>query len=423
MSKIQRSKPDKTEHAIEDRYAAFRHTSYLRFWVARFLTTFSVMMVSVAVGWQVYDLTRDPFDLGLIGLVQFLPALFLVLVTGSAADRFGRKNIMSLCIFSEMLAVLSILYFSYSGLVSPIPIFASLFIMGVARAFFGPATAALLANVVPKKDFANAVAWASSAWQGASIIGPAFGGLLYGISAEFAYSVAAVMFFIAFLLTLSIQPISKKIKREIVTLTSLFDGFRFIYKEKVIFGAISLDLFAVLFGGAIALMPIYARDILELGPWGLGFLRAAPGIGAVLIALVLAGKPIRDNAGLIMLCFVGLFGMFTAMFAVSTIAWVSILLLALLGAADMVSVFVRETLIQLWTPDKLRGRVSAVNFVFIGASNELGEFRAGTMAAFIGVVPAVLFGGVGAMAIAVGWAFLFPQLLKVKTLEDRNFED
>lgn len=185
----------------------------------------------------------------------------------------------------------------------------------------------------------------------------------------------------------------------------------------MVFGAISLDLFAVLFGGAVALLPIFARDILELGPWGLGFLRAAPGIGAVLMALFLTGRSIKDNAGLIMLLSVGLFGLSTAMFAVSTIAWVSILLLALLGAADMVSVYIRGTLVQLWTPDELRGRVSAVSMVFIGASNELGEFRAGTMAALIGTVPAVLIGGVGAMAIAFGWAFLFPQLLKAKTLE------
>lgn len=406
-----------TVNETVDRYAAFRHRPYLIFWLSRFFARFAAMIISVAVGWQVYDLTRQPFDLGLIGLVQFLPALLLVLVTGAVADRYGRKNIMTLSILLEVFCAIGILYFSWNGLTSPFPIFIALGFFGVARAFFGPAASALVANLVPEKDFANAVAWNSSSWQTASIVGPAVGGLLYGISANIAYGVALVLFVSAFILALSIKSKPLKNKREVVTFKSLFGGFSYIYKEKVVFGAISLDLFAVLFGGAVALLPIYARDILELGPWGLGFLRAAPGIGAVLMALFLAGRSIKDNAGLIMLCSVGLFGLCTAMFAVSTIAWVSILLLALLGAGDMVSVYIRGTLVQLWTPDELRGRVSAVSMVFIGASNELGEFRAGTMAALIGTVPAVLFGGVGAMAIAFSWAFIFPALLKAKTLE------
>lgn len=408
-----------TDATIEtiDRYAAFRHKPYMVFWLSRFFARFAAMIISVAVGWQIYDLTRDPFDLGLIGLVQFLPALLLVLITGAVADRYGRKNIMTLSILLEVFCAVAILYFSMMGLTSPIPIFIALGVFGVARAFFGPAASALVANLVPEKDFANAVAWNSSSWQTASIVGPAVGGLLYGISANIAYGVALALFVSAFILAVFIKSKPLKNKREVVTFKSLFGGFSYIYKEKVVFGAISLDLFAVLFGGAVALLPIFARDILELGPWGLGFLRAAPGIGAVLMALFLTGRSIKDNAGLIMLLSVGLFGLSTAMFAVSTIAWVSILLLAVLGAADMVSVYIRGTLVQLWTPDALRGRVSAVSMVFIGASNELGEFRAGTMAAFIGTVPAVLVGGVGAMVIAFGWAFLFPQLLKAKTLE------
>lgn len=408
-----------TDATVEtiDRYAAFRHRPYLIFWLSRFFARFAAMIISVAVGWQVYDLTRQPFDLGLIGLVQFLPALLLVLITGAVADRYGRKNIMTLSILLEIFCAVAILYFSWKGLTSPLPIFIALGFFGIARAFFGPAASALVANLVPEKDFANAVAWNSSSWQTASIVGPAAGGLLYGISANVAYGLALALFVSAFILAVFIKAKPLKNKREVVTFKSLFGGFSYIYKEKVVFGAISLDLFAVLFGGAVALLPIFARDILELGPWGLGFLRAAPGIGAVLMALFLTGRSIKDNAGLIMLLSVGLFGLSTAMFAVSTIAWVSILLLALLGAADMVSVYIRGTLVQLWTPDELRGRVSAVSMVFIGASNELGEFRAGTMAALIGTVPAVLIGGVGAMAIAFGWAFLFPQLLKAKTLE------
>ena len=203
-------------------------------------------------------------------------------------------------------------------------------------------------------------------------------------------------------------------------MTSLLAGFKYIYHEKIVFGAISLDLFAVLMGGAVALLPVYARDILELGPWGLGLLRAAPGIGAIAMAVWLTGRPIRDHAGLIMLVCVGFFGFFTIVFGASTIVWLSILALALLGAADMISVYIRETLIQLWTPDHLRGRVNAVNMVFVGASNELGEFRAGTMAAFIGVVPAVVFGGVGAIGVAVLWGIVFPQLLKARHLDGRH---
>lgn len=404
----------------ENRYAAFKHAAFIRFWLARFLATFSANIVSVAVGWQIYDLTRDPFDLGLVGLIQFLPALLLVLVTGAIADRYGRGRIMGLASFVEGLCATAILYFSFKGLTSPLPIFVILLFFGIARAFFAPASTAIIANVVPEKDFANAVAWNASAWQGAAIVGPVAGGLLYGLSAETAYIVAAIMFFLSSALSFTnkLRGQLKEIERP--NLESLLAGFKYIYREKVVFGAISLDLFAVLFGGAVALLPVYARDILELGPWGLGLLRAAPGIGALILAFWLTGKSITDRAGLIMLTAVGLFGAFTALFSVSTMVWLSIAALALLGAADMVSVYIRETLIQLWTPDKLRGRVNAVNMVFIGASNELGEFRAGTMAAFIGTVPAVLFGGIGAMGLAVLWAFLFPELLKVKNLHNKE---
>jgi hypothetical protein len=244
--------------------------------------------------------------------------------------------------------------------------------------------------------------------------------LLYGVSAETAYGIAGAMLFVAAILAMTIEKPVAKTEREKVDFQSLIAGFKYIYHEKVVFGAISLDLFAVLMGGAVALMPVFARDVLVLGPWGLGMLRAAPGVGAVLIALWLTGRPIRDKAGLIMLVCVGAFGFFTIVFGVSTLVWLSILALALLGAADMVSVYVRETLIQLWTPDKLRGRVNAVNMVFVGASNELGEFRAGSMAAVIGVVPAVVFGGVGAMGIAIIWAFLFPKLLQTRHLEGKH---
>ena len=399
------------------RYAAFSHRPFLNFWAARFLATFSTQIVSVAVGWQIYDLTRDPFDLGLVGIIQFAPSLLLVLVTGAVADRFGRRLIMALSAGVEMLCAVALLLLSLRGLTGPGPMFLVLAVFGVARAFFGPASASLVANLVPPKDFANAVAWNSSAWQMATIVGPVAGGLLYGVSPIVAYATAAAFMGAGALLVLMIPYQPQRDAADRPTLDTLFAGFRYIWSEKVVLGAVSLDLFAVLLSGAVALLPVYARDILELGPWGLGLLRAAPGVGAIGVAVWLAGHPLRNHAGAIMFVFVALFGVSTVVFGLSTITWLSILALACLGATDMISVYVRETLIQLWTPDAVRGRVNAVNMVFVGASNELGEFRAGTMAALIGTVPAVVFGGVGAIAVAGLWAFLFPQLRRIKHLD------
>ncbi|RVD39396.1 MFS transporter [Mesorhizobium sp. M4B.F.Ca.ET.215.01.1.1] len=404
----------------DQRYAAFRHRPFLSYWAARFLTTFATMIVSVAVGWQVYDLTRDPFDLGIVGIVQFLPSLLLVLVTGVVADRFGRRLIMTLSSLIEAGCAVALLLLTLRGLAGPLPIFVVLAMFGIARAFYGPASSSLFANLVPPEDFANAIAWNSSAWQTATIVGPVAGGLLYGLSAGTAYITAAVLMLVAALLVFTIPKPAQQTATDKPTMETLFAGFRYIWSEKIVLGAISLDLFAVLLSGASALLPVYARDILELGPWGLGLLRSAPGIGAICVAVWLAGHPIRDHAGKIMLGFVGLFGAVTVLFGVSTITWLSILALALLGATDMFSVYIRETLIQLWTPDEVRGRVNAVNQVFVGASNEVGEFRAGTMAALIGTVPAVVIGGIGAVAVAGLWAWLFPALRRVRHLNGRN---
>lgn len=402
---------------VEDRYAAFRHSAFVRFWIARFLATFATQIVSVAVGWQIYDLTRDPFDLGLVGIIQFAPSLLLVLFTGAIADRYGRRLIMGLAALLEAACAVAILILTWRGLTGPGAIFAVLFVFGIARAFFGPAAASLVANLVPKEDFANAVAWNSSAWQTATIVGPVAGGLLYGLSHTAAYGIAAAFMVGSGLLVLSIPKPEQRTESERPTMDTLFAGFRYIWSDKIVLGAISLDLFAVLLSGAVALLPVYARDILELGPWGLGLLRAAPGIGAIVVAIWLTGHPIRNHAGAIMLFFVALFGAFTVVFGLSTIPWLSILALAMLGATDMVSVYIRETLIQLWTPDEVRGRVNAVNMVFVGASNELGEFRAGMMAAWIGTVHAVVLGGIGAVAVAGLWAALFPALRKVQRLD------
>jgi MFS family permease len=404
----------------DQRYAAFRHRPFLLYWLSRFLATFATQIVSVAVGWQIYDLTRDPFDLGLVGIIQFAPSLLLVLVTGAVADRFGRRLIMGISAALETLCALALLVLTLRGLTGPGPIFAVLAVFGIARAFFGPASASLVANLVPEEDFANAVAWNSSAWQLATIVGPVAGGLLYGLSPEAAYGTAAALIAASTLFIFAIPKPAQHTLQERPTVRTLFEGFAYIWREKIVLGAVSLDLFAVLLGGAVALMPVYARDILELGPWGLGLLRAAPGMGAIVVAIWLAGHPIKDHAGIILFAFVALFGVFTGVFGFSTIPWLSIAALAGLGAADMVSVYIRETLIQLWTPDRLRGRVNAVNMVFVGASNELGEFRAGMMASAFGAVTAVAFGAVGAVAVAGVWAWAFPALRRTRRLDGRT---
>jgi MFS family permease len=270
---------------------------------------------------------------------------------------------------------------------------------------------------VPERDLANAIAWNSSSWQTASILGPVAGGLLYGVSATAAYSIALVLMAISAVLVFSIPKPAQRKSSAKVDIAHILAGFRFILGEKVVLGAISLDLFAVLLGGAVALMPIFARDVLELGPWGLGLLRAGPGIGAIFVAIWLAFHPIRHHAGIAMFVGVGFFGLGTLIFGLSSTPWLSIVALMVMGAADMISVYVRETLIALWTPDEVRGRVNAVNMVFVGASNELGEFRAGTMAHVIGAVPAVVIGGVGTLAVTVIWAIGFSKLRRIDTLE------
>ncbi|TCU25102.1 MFS transporter [Rhizobium laguerreae] len=400
-----------------DRFAAFRHSSYTRFFFARFLLSFSQQIVSVAVGWQMYDQTGSAIYLGLIGLVQFLPSLLLMLVTGSVADRYNRRAIAALCSLVSALCTLALLAMTVMGTFTPLPVFAVLLIFGIERAFMSPAVQSLAPNLVPEQDLSNAIAWNSSSWQLAAITGPVLGGLLYGVSAPTAYTVAVVFSVLGAALLYMIPKPVQKTTGETKSWAMILGGFSFIRAEKVVLGAISLDLFAVLLGGATALMPIFARDILTLGPWGLGLLRAAPGLGAIVMAIFLAAYPLKHRAGIYMFIGVALFGVGTIIFGVSTNTEVSIAALALMGAADMVSVYVRESLIALWTPDHLRGRVNAVNMVFVGASNELGEFRAGTMAALFDAVPAVVIGGVGTLVVAAIWASSFPKLRRIDTLD------
>ena len=411
--------PDTTAAHRRKSFGAFQHRGFLFYWLSRLCATFAVNMVSVSVGWQVYDLTRDPFDLGLIGLVQFLPALLLVLVTGSVADRFNRRMIMALCLAGEAVAVMALLAFTISGSEMVIIVFGILLFFGIVRAFMGPASQSLAPNLVPTEDLASAIAWNSSAWQIATIVGPVAGGLLYGISPEAPYAVALVMMIIGAILILLVPKPAQKILGDKASWETVIAGFRYVWKEKIVLGAISLDLFAVLLGGATALMPIFARDILEVGPWGLGLLRAAPAVGALTVAAWLAFHPIRNHAGLLLFAFVTMFGLTTIVFGLSTLVWVSVVALVLMGASDMVSVYIRETLIQLWTPDAVRGRVNAVNMVFVGASNELGEFRAGMSAAVFGAVSAVVIGGAGTVAVAALWARFFPDLRRARHLDGR----
>ncbi len=410
---MQPADADKTGHHI----GALRHRGFRLFWISRLFATFAAQILSVAVGWQIYDLTRDPFDLGLVGLVQFAPALLLVLVTGTVSDRFNRRRIVAICQAVEALCALTFCFLTVTGTITPGRIFALLAVFGVARAFMNPAAQSLIPNLVPESDLSSAIALASSSWQLATIVGPVVGGLLYGVSAVAPYITAGALFAVAGGMILLVPRPPQKTVPEPATWSMVVAGFRYVWHEKIVLGAISLDLFAVLLGGATALLPAYARDILDTGPWGLGLLRAAPGLGAIFVALYLAVRPVRDHAGVIMFATVALFGLSTLIFGVSTTVWLSVLALALAGAADMVSVYIRETLIQLWTPDNVRGRVNAVNMVFVGASNELGEFRAGTVAALIGVVPAVVLGGVGTLAVAGIWAWAFPMLRTVRRLD------
>ena len=398
---------------------ALTYPGFRFFWLTTLLVSFAVQIMSVSVAWQIYDVTGNVFLLGLVGLSLFLPSLLLILVTGLTADRFSRRGIMAACLGVELLCAVGFLVFVNAEAHEVWPIFGILVLLGTARAFWGPAAQSLAPNLVPPEALSNAITTNATAWQMAAILGPAAGGLLYGIAPTVAFGTSATLLACAMVAVLLIPKPRQVRGHQATSLDTIFGGFRYILSNKVVLGAISLDMFAVLMGGAVALLPVYAKDILQAGPQELGLLRAAPGVGAILMALFLTRFPIRDHAGKLLFLFVGLFGAFTALFGFSTSVWVSIPALALVGASDMVSVTIRETIMQLWTPEEVRGRVNAVNSVFIGASNELGEFRAGTVAHFIGPVPAVVIGGFGAIAVAVIWSQIFPQLRDQRTLDKR----
>jgi len=389
--------------------AVFRSRDFSLYLTARFLSALAIQMQNVAVGWLVYDLTRDPLALGLVGLVSFLPAVALALVTGHVADRHDRRLILVTCYVLTLGTALGLLAIAVTASGETWLIYTLLLVFGISRAFANPAGQALVPNLVPPEQLGTAIAWNSTVWQTATIAGPALGGVLYYLGAGVAFGSAAACF-LACCVLFGLMGSRPQPKPAHVTWETLLAGIRFIRSRPVIFGAISLDLFAVLLGGATALLPVYARDILHVGPGGLGLLRSMPAVGALLVALWLAQRPLQSKSGLRMFQGVALFGVATIGFGLSTHIVLSCFFLFVLGGADMISVFVRSTLVQFDTPDAMRGRVAAVNSVFIGASNELGEFESGALAAAIGTVPAVVVGGVGTLAVCELWMRWFPAL-------------
>ena len=395
--------------------ALLGNREFVRFIAARFLATLAVQMQTVAVGWQVYEVTRDPLDLGLVGLSQFLPFVLLILPAGHVADSCDRRRVLAACFALECLCAVLLLAFAARGLESARPVFAVMVLFGIARAFAMPTGQALLPNLVTRAQFGTAVALNSSTWQVATIAGPALGGVMYLLGAPVVYASVAVLLAAAVAMVLTLRAGGRDAARstEPPGWETLLSGLRFVRSRRLVLGAISLDLFAVLFGGATALLPVYAADVLQVGPAGLGWLRTAPGIGAALCGVVLGLAPITRRVGRWMFGGVVVYGLATVVFGASTSFWLSLAALLLMGAGDMVSVYVRHLLVQLETPDEIRGRVSAVNAVFIGASNELGEFESGVTAAWFGTVPAVIVGGCATLVVAGAWSRLFPELSRM----------
>ena len=394
-------------------------TTYQKYWLARFLSSLCLGTLSVCVAWQIYDISRNPLHLGLVGLTQFIPLVLLVVVTGYCADNFNRKIIFSLCLFLEAFLTFLFVLINISGNPEIIVLFMILIGIGIVRAFFSPAAAAFLPNIVNKKDLPDAVALSAVAWQSGTIFGPVLGGLLYGASVFLGYFFASIGLFIGAILVFIIPYNYLTKTKKPLSFENLTGGFSYVWNKKILLGVISLDLFAVLMAGAVALMPVYARDILDTGPLTLGLLRSSPGVGAIIVAVGLSFYSIQ-KAGKVMLYAVAFFGLFTLFFGLSKNVTLSIILLCLVGGFDMLSVYIRDIIIQLGTEDSMRGRVNAVNMMFVGASNELGDFRAGVMASGIGAVPAVAFGGVGAIVIAGAWSYIFPDLLKINQLDKKN---
>lgn len=398
------------------------YPSFLHFFLSRVATTMSNQMMMVVVAWQMYDLTGSAYDLGMVGLAQFLPALALMLLVGQVADRFDRRRILAWCLTGQLLVAVMLIAGTHAGWLSRETILLAALALGTAKAFQMPTQQALGPLLVPGLVLPRALALNSAGTQFAIIVGPAVGGFLYVAGAAAVYATCVLLSASAIVLTLLMRVDHAPPARQAVSAESLFAGIAFIWQRKEILGAISLDLFAVLLGGATALLPIFARDILHVGPWGLGLLRSAPAAGALLVSLYLARRPIRSRVGKVMFGSVALYGVATLVFALSHSFVLSLAALALSGAFDMVSVVVRQSLVQLDTPDAMRGRVSAVNSIFIGASNQLGEFESGVTAGWFGTVPSVLIGGAGTLLIVAIWMRLFPALTRRESLGNEKVQ-
>ena len=395
-----------------------RHRDFALFWVAMASTGFAMSMASVAIGWQVYSVRESPLDLGLIGLAEFLPLLLFALPAGHVADRFPRRRVYALMVVSDVVVFLALLGVTLQGATTVWPFFVLAFLTGTGSAFGAPAGRALTPSLVPQEILVSALAQRSIAIQFSVVVGPAVGGILFAIQAELVYAVAIVLSLIAFACVLGLRAGREPAVEGAVDVAEVLAGVRLIRRTRVLLGAVSLDLFAVLLGGATALLPVFAKSILEVGPTGLGFLRTAPAVGSFLAALVIARRPIRRRAGPTLFVVVAGFGISMVVFGFSRTMWLSLLALALGGAFDMVSVVLRSTILPLVTPDPLRGRVNAVEMVFISASNELGAFESGVAAALIGAVPAVVLGGIATIAVAGVWWKLFPSLGSVARLDE-----
>jgi MFS family permease len=392
-------------------YPPFRH-----FFFSRLATTMANQMMMVVVAWQMYDLTHSAYDLGMVGLAQFLPSLALILLVGQVADRYDRRRVLAWCLAGQMLVTLALVAGTLGGWLNREAILLCSIALGAARAFQMPTQQALGPLLVPPLVLPRALAITAAGSQFAIILGPAIGGFVYVAGAHVVYLLCGALFLLAITMVFLVRVEQAPREHAAVTLQSLFAGVSFIRQRKDVLGAISLDLFAVLLGGAVALLPIYAKDILHVGPWGLGLLRSAPAFGAFAMSLYLARHPVQSKVGQVMFGSVAIYGAATIVFGLSTSFLLSLAALAVTGAFDMVSVVVRQSLVQLDTPNEMRGRVSAVNSIFIGASNQLGEFESGITAGWLGAVPSVLLGGVGTLLVVGAWMRLFPSLARREKL-------
>jgi len=404
--------------------APLRIPAFRAFWVARLATTVAQMAMVIVIGWQVYDIARETmmireaaFQLGLIGLVQFVPLFMLTPISGWTADRLDRRYIARAVILLEMLCALILFGATLGGFINLPILFGVAALLGVARAFAGPALGAMAPNLVPREILPNAIALSSTAWQAGAIAGPALGGILYDVTPHLPYALSAALFGVSALCLFTIPPLNRAALKPGSPWQQMIDGLSYVRRNRLVLGAITLDLFAVLLGGVTAMLPLYARDILQVGADGLGPLRAAPAAGATLTAIIFSVRPLKTDVGVKMLTAVVVFGAATAVFGISRNYLLSIAMLALLGAADMFSVYIRQSLIQLHTPDEMRGRVAAASTLAISASNELGETRSGFTAALLGPVAATVAGGIAAIAVTLTWALIFPELRRARTFE------